>query len=221
MNRKHPDSKTSPCVPSVTKDRHPHITFWNAVTTFHTQLGTVWPQPLVLLCNIASLICHFCLRTPPAQQFCRGSMSPFFPSEHLPRAAQNQSSAVKSLVKQVFKALDPWPSTPCPCNGNQPSTTPTAQIQHPAPLNPNQPSPCLVSPKQEQQEQPGFPRAQPQPKKKWQHLPRSFCPAAPTQQHMRKVLWATELLRCCPNPAYRLPTGHPQYALKNHQAKET
>lgn len=146
---------------------------------------------------------------------------PFFHQNSLPRAAQNQSSAVKSLVKQVFKALDPWLSTPCPCNGIQPSTTPTAQIQHPAPLNPNQPSPCLVSPKQEQQEQPGFPRAQPQPKKKWQHLPRSFCPAAPMQQHMRKVLWATELLRCCPNPAYRLPTGHPQYALKNHPAKET
>lgn len=167
----------------------------------HPLPHTAWPQPLIPLYNITSLICHFCLRTPPAQQFCHGSMSPFFHQNSLSPAAQNQSSAVKALVKQAFKALDPWLGTSSPCNGNQPSITPTAQIQHSAPLNSNQPSPCLVSPNQEQQQhQPGFPRAQPQPKNKQQHLLRSFCPAAPMQQHMRKVLWATEPLRHHPHP---------------------
>lgn len=46
MNRQHPAPETSPGLPSVTKDRQPHTTCWNAVTTFHAQLGTCLSQLL-------------------------------------------------------------------------------------------------------------------------------------------------------------------------------
>ena len=61
---------------------------------------------------------------------------PFLPKNTLPTPAQKKVSAVKPLVKQVFKALDPWLSTATPCDGKQPSTTPTSQTRHPSPSEP-------------------------------------------------------------------------------------
>lgn len=147
MNRQYPIPETSPRLPSVTKDRHPHTVCWRAVTAFHTPLGTALPQLLPLQYDTACIICHFCLRTPPAQHSSTAmdQCLPLLPQNVLPTSDQKQASAAKPLVKHIFKALDLWLSTATPCDGKQPSTTPTAQIRHPSPSEskPAKPLPCL------------------------------------------------------------------------------
>lgn len=144
MNRQHPVPETSPHLPSVTKNR-PHATCWNAVTTFHTQLGTALSQ---LQCNTASLTCHSCLRTSPAQHsstamfmlnvllFSLRTLSPhqltdrtlqWSPWQKKPLWTPDCPQLLLGMESSALQLLLHWSST-------------TAH------LNPNQPSPCLGSP---------------------------------------------------------------------------
>lgn len=153
--------------------------------------------------------------TSTARDYCHGSMSPFTPPEHSFYTISETGLCSEAPSKTVLQS-----SGPLNClqlvlvTKSQPTTTPTSPIWQPSPSESKaaNPLPRLSWVKQQQI---SFPRAQPQPKNKKQHFSRSCSPVASHVVAGKESAVTMEQLSCHPSRARRLPTGDPQYAVKN------
>jgi len=98
MSRQHPVPDTSPCLHSVTKDRHSHTIAKMLSLPSTLTLAQLRPSSLTFI--VRGRIPHLSFRsqdtTSTAQQYCHGSMSPFSPQEH-----SSHTSSKKGLCSEA------------------------------------------------------------------------------------------------------------------------